>query len=128
VRGWRGKIEHHRARSALAAIACAAAALALPGCGGGGGVTPATAVVQGYVREMTSDRAVQGATVAIAAIGTTTDAQGRFQLAGVPTGARTITVEAAGYSVHTEILNIAAGVTTLPDILLADSPPPPPVP
>jgi hypothetical protein len=77
---------------------------------------------------MASDRAVQGATVTIAASGATTDAQGRFRLAGVPIGARTMTVEAAGYSVHTEILSVAAGVTTLPDILLADSPPPPPVP
>jgi hypothetical protein len=128
VRGWRGRIEHDRARSALAAIACAAAALALPGCGGGGGVAPATAVVQGYVREMASDRAVQGAAVTIAAIGTTTDAQGRFRLAGVPTGTRAMIIAAAGYSVHTEVLSIAAGVTTLPDILLADSPPPPPVP
>jgi hypothetical protein len=116
-------------RSCVLAIAlCAAALPLLAGCGSGGAVAPAsTAGVQGYVREMVTGRAVAGAVVTVGEVGATTDADGRFGLVGVPIGPQAITVEATGYSLYSDIIEVSAGVITVPDIILADAPPPPPL-
>lgn len=98
----------------------------LVGCGGGGGSASATGGIEGTVRDMVSQRAVAHAVVSAAGLTTETDAQGHFQLVGLPAGPQTLTVQAAGYATYNDTVNITTGITTLPDILLVESPPPPP--
>ncbi|UCH34974.1 MAG: carboxypeptidase regulatory-like domain-containing protein [Armatimonadota bacterium] len=113
---------------ALALTACAVGLFfGAAGCGGGGGAAPASATgIEGTVRDAAASRGVIGAFVTVGAASTETDVDGRFRLLGLPVGAQAITVQATGYAEYNDTVTVTAGITTIPDILLVDSPPPPP--
>jgi len=126
-RGARSPRHVSRSRHALALLACALLLAFAAGCGGGGGATPGSVYgVQGNVLDMASGTGVSGAVVTVGTAATKTDAQGGFELVGLTPGTQTISAEAPGYADCTESVSVAAGITTIPDLLLLESPPLPP--
>ena len=95
----------------------------LAGCGGGGGngtVDPTTGTVTGQVLRASDSAAVAEATVTIGGISSTTDANGRFQLAGLSTGRQSLTIVKSGYVLPATPLSVQVtlGSTNLGTIVL----------
>ena len=88
-------------------------AVILSACGGSPGEpTPApTATVSGLVTAA-SGAAIEGASVKIGSIVTTTGADGRFELQNVPVGVRTITVSAPDFDSRSESFLVVEGNNT----------------
>ena len=88
---------------------------------------PATAqqrgTVRGTVREAASQKPVEGVQVLIPGtqMATTTDAQGRFELAGVPAGGAQVRVRAPGYSSALATTMVVAGQAVTVDFALNTS-------
>ncbi|MGQ9731034.1 MAG: carboxypeptidase regulatory-like domain-containing protein [Candidatus Zipacnadales bacterium] len=104
-------------RSATTAMLTAIIALSVAGCGGGGG-NGGTANVTGRVVD---DGTLKGI-VAIVRIATKTGVQtgadGRFSIAGLPTGTQTMTVTAEGYETYQETVTLVNGDNALGDIYI----------
>lgn len=81
---------------------------------------PRGAVLRGRVADATGDRAVQGAEVWLPALNrrTTTDADGRFELPGMPAGQQLVQVRSIGYRAERSIIAVAAGRETTRDYRL----------
>lgn len=98
------------------ALAMAVVAVLFPllgGCGGGGGGTPAEdATVRGTVRDDGTLEPVAGATVAVSGNVATSNANGAFSVAA-PSGARTVTITAAGYEQLVVNATLTTGVNNL---------------
>ncbi|MEM1095844.1 MAG: TonB-dependent receptor [Bacteroidota bacterium] len=82
-----------------------------------------TGAIEGTVR-IADGSTLPGATVQVtaAALGTTTDADGRFRLTGVPAGPQTVTVRFVGYTPAEQAVTVVAGQTAQLDVTLADAP------
>ncbi|WP_420449209.1 YfbK domain-containing protein [Candidatus Palauibacter sp.] len=76
-----------------------------------------TGTVQGNVFDATASVGVAGAQVFVArtAIGTLTDAEGRYSLSGVPPGEQAITVRLIGYRETSKTVTVTAGETVTLD-------------
>jgi TonB-linked SusC/RagA family outer membrane protein len=89
--------------------------------------TPAAAqqrgTIRGTVREATSQRPIEGVQVFIPGtqMSTTTDAQGRFELTGVPAGGAQVRVRAPGYSSALATTMVVAGQAVTVDFALTTS-------
>jgi TonB-dependent starch-binding outer membrane protein SusC len=79
--------------------------------------------VTGTVTEQNSQRPVPDAQVAVVGTqrGTTTDAQGRYTINGVPAGSRDIRARRVGYAPRTITVNVVAGQTNTTNFVLAQS-------
>jgi TonB-linked SusC/RagA family outer membrane protein len=79
--------------------------------------------IRGTVREASSQRPVEGVQVLIPGtqLSTTTDAQGRFELAAVPVGGAQIRVRAPGYSSALATTMVVGGQTVSVDFALNTS-------
>lgn len=97
----------HAAMSAWALAACG-------GGGGGGGTGPGqTGDITGTVRNASTDQTLEGATVSAGSIRATTDANGRFELPGVPVGPSvTIRSERTGFVASAEDITVQEGSNT----------------
>ena len=119
----------HTARWVVGVIALLALSY-LAGCGGGGGgssgATRVVCTAVGYVKDAATQAGISAATVTIGTRSALTAADGRYQIANLPTGNLVRSVRAAGYSDYADNITITPGVNTLTDVYLADSPPPPP--
>ena len=84
---------------------------------------PQTAVVEGTVRDAATGEALPGANVRVAgtAIGAATDAEGRFRLADVPSGAQTIEATFVGFEPESVKVDVPEGGRVQVEIRLAAS-------
>lgn len=71
-----------------------------------------TGTVSGAVTDSVTEMPVEDATVSIESTETSTDADGRYRLAGIETGSRTIKVVKTGYQTYTAQVTVATGTTT----------------
>jgi TonB-linked SusC/RagA family outer membrane protein len=110
-------------RIGFKAILAATMALAFASAGVDEAVAQQTGTVQGVVVEGATGRPLPGAQVSIpgTAIGTLTNAQGRFQLLNVPAGARTVRVDLIGHAAVTREVTVTAGEATTLNIALEAS-------
>ena len=78
------------------------------------------AIVEGVVRDAAGGAAVAGANVSVVgtAIGASTDAEGRFLLAGVDAGSAEIRVTRVGYAAHVERVALRDGEVARLDVRL----------
>ncbi len=89
--------------------------------------TPAAAqqrgTIRGTVREATSQRPIEGVQVFIPGtqMSTTSDAQGRYELTGVPAGGAQVRVRAPGYSSALATTMVVAGQAVTVDFALTTS-------
>jgi len=82
-------------------------------CGGGDNEpSSATGTVTGTVRRSGNAAPLAGINVAVGSVRTTSGADGTFTLAGVPTGTRTLSAAAAGYSPYSAQVSVTAAGTT----------------
>lgn len=85
-------------------------------CGGGGPSGPGggggDATLSGTIRAAGSSTALANATVSAGARTATSDANGRFELTDLPTGAATVHVERPGYLTAEAVVTIAAGANS----------------
>lgn len=87
---------------------------ALIGCGGGGsgmGTGP-SASVSGTVREAGTDEPLTEASANVGSVQATTDASGRFELVGVPTGTVTLRAQRAGFVTYLQDIVVEEGGNT----------------
>ena len=84
---------------------------------------PRTAVVEGTVRDGATGEALPGANVRVAgtAIGAATDAEGRFRLADVPSGAQTVEATFVGFEPASVAVDVPEGGRVELDLVLAAS-------
>lgn len=82
-----------------------------------------TGTVQGTITNVSTRQPVQGARVAVTgtSLSGTTNAQGFFQIAGVPTGLRTVRAELLGYAAMERQVQVQAGVTATVAFTLSES-------
>ena len=92
----------------------AVSACALAACGSGGtGPSGPTGSIAGTVLNVSTDQPLEGATVSAGSIQTTTDANGRYDLAGVPVGpAVTMRSQRLGFVAYTEDIAVQQGSNT----------------
>lgn len=78
------------------------------------GFAQGTSTVSGRVVDAASGTAVGAAQVLIAGtqLGTSTDANGEYRIAGVPVGARTITVRRIGYTLQTRSVTVGTAINS----------------
>lgn len=91
---------------------------------------PGSAKVQvsGKVVDIVSGSPIVGATVRLGDLSTTTDANGNFVLQDVPVGPAELVVEAPGYDVYRQTINVVPGMRALRIEMTEASPTPPPPP
>ncbi|PSQ80601.1 MAG: hypothetical protein BRD40_04240 [Bacteroidetes bacterium QS_1_65_9] len=82
------------------------------------GALAQTGTVTGVVTDSTSGDAIAGANVLVAGtqIGTSTDANGEYDLNGVPAGEQTLEVSFVGYRAKSVPVDVQPGATTTRDI------------
>jgi hypothetical protein len=80
-----------------------------PGGGGGGGET---AALSGTVRAAAGSAALENAQITIGEAQATTDADGHFEMTGLPVGAVTIQAQRPGYLAATATVTLGAGANT----------------
>jgi TonB-linked SusC/RagA family outer membrane protein len=82
-----------------------------------------TGIVVGRVTDARTGDAVAGASLQVEGtrLGAVTGQDGRYRIAGVPTGTRTIAVLRLGYSSNRQAVTIAAGATVTHEVGLAPS-------
>jgi len=84
--------------------------------------------VSGTVVDVVSGSPIAGATVTLAGLSTTTGANGSFVLEDVPVGPAELVVEAPGYDVYRQTINVMPGMRALRIEMTEASPTPPPPP
>ena len=111
------RIRHH---AAAAALAWSAAAAAGPGMPGSAFAFEETASIQGVVVAEDGGAPLPAAVVVLdgAATSTTTGADGRFTLAGVPAGTYRLTVTREAFAALTATVTVTAGRPVLLDLRL----------
>ncbi|HEY2804479.1 MAG TPA: SusC/RagA family TonB-linked outer membrane protein [Gemmatimonadales bacterium] len=77
-----------------------------------------TGVVRGRITDAASHEPIAGVTVTIGARGAQSQANGRFYIAGVPSGVDTIRARIIGYAPASEMVNVRGGDTTNVDLAL----------
>ena len=88
-------------------------ACALAACGGSTDHTALTGSIAGTVRNVFTDELLAGATVSAGSVQATTDATGRFDLAGVPVGPSvTIRSQRTGFKAYAADIAVAEGSNT----------------
>lgn len=107
----------------LAAAAPGLAALAFPGARlapAPAQVQSSTGAIEGRVIDATASIPLAGAEVVVlgSAISQTTDASGRFLLAGVPSGTHVVEARMSGYAPRQETVTVVAGQTARVDFVL----------
>jgi TonB-linked SusC/RagA family outer membrane protein len=100
-----------KVRIGLRAVLATVLGLALWGVSADAAMAQQTGTVQGTVVEANTMRPLPGAQVTVqgTALGTLTDAQGRFQLVNVPAGTRTIRAQLIGHRVGSQEVLVPAG-------------------
>lgn len=111
----------HRAQSvrwALAAATLAIGALVAPLSSA---EAQGSGAIRGVVLDSASQRPIPGVQVSVTSstLGALTDATGRYQINGVPAGARTLQARRVGYAPASRTVTVAAGDTTAVDFTLA---------
>ncbi|HWN19682.1 MAG TPA: carboxypeptidase regulatory-like domain-containing protein, partial [Gemmatimonadales bacterium] len=102
------------------------AAVLLPGCSGEDPVDPGqTGSITGTISEATTPARIVGATVALGGKSTQTDADGHYDLAGVPAGAQLFTASKDRYVTHSGEVTVIAAETRVIDLRLVPVPGPP---
>ncbi len=77
-----------------------------------------TGTIAGQVVDAATRQPVDGAVIAADGRSALSDANGRFQLTGVPVGARTVRATRLGYAEATQTVSVTAGQTTTIEIAL----------
>jgi hypothetical protein len=94
-------------------VACTLAALlTLQACGDSEGPSGGDGILAGTVRSAGTSAALEGATISVGGAEATTDANGRYELAGLAAGTVTVQVARPGYADATASVTITAGTTT----------------
>ena len=75
-------------------------------------VSGPTGTLTGIISNSTNGLPIPGATVAVGAVSALTNASGVYTIPNAPSGTRTVTTSAAGFSTRTDTVIIAAGATT----------------
>ena len=102
------------------------AAVLLSGCSGEDPVAPGqTGNITGTISEATTPARIVGATVSIGGKSTQTDADGHYDLTGVPAGAQLLTAGKDGYVGHSGEVTVIAAETRVIDLRLVPTPGPP---
>ncbi|HSM18381.1 MAG TPA: carboxypeptidase regulatory-like domain-containing protein, partial [Gemmatimonadales bacterium] len=70
-----------------------------------------TGTIRGRVSGETSERPLQGVTVTVAGRSTVSQADGRYNLPGVPAGMQTLQARTIGYAPMTRSVTVVAGQT-----------------
>lgn len=71
-----------------------------------------TGVLTGTISNATNGAPIAGATVAVGSVSATTNASGVYSIPNAPSGSRTVTTSAAGFTSRTDTVNIVASSTT----------------
>ncbi|MBI2300368.1 MAG: carboxypeptidase regulatory-like domain-containing protein [Armatimonadetes bacterium] len=120
-----------RVRRLLRYSGCLLALAPLLGCSGnnggpgGGGVIPlvTTGTLAGRVTVFGTQQAIANALVTVGGRTTTTSAAGTYSVASLAVGDVPVGVTAAGFSDNSGTVTIAAGTTTVHDVVLFARPP-----
>jgi hypothetical protein len=98
-----------RVAGPLARLAKYAWAISLFACGGDSTGPTGGAALAGTVRQAATSAAVAGAEVRVLQRLVTTDAQGRFEVLGLPVGDLVVTVSADGFDADERTVSVRAG-------------------
>lgn len=74
-------------------------------------VSPPTGILTGIISNAANGLPIPGALVAVGAVTATTNASGVYTIPNAPSGTRTVTASAAGFSTRTDTVIIAPGVS-----------------
>ncbi len=113
-----------RVRVIKLAIFTVLLAIFLSGCEGGDGDTiQGKGIIQGVVRDATTQNPIENAGVSVQGtnLKTNTNAQGQYIIQDVPEGKRTIIATATGYTSQSKSVNVTANTTTTVDFSLTPS-------